>query len=572
MGIFKKFSLADWLKQLGGACRRFPASVLLLAFLTGLLVFLNHGGVDRVDVKWRFFYIFFPATGALLAASLQLLTEDFKSHVAAVVTQVVLLAAWLGVSLWLTQFDRFSMPQFVAVSATVVTMVLSLFLLCFYHRDDDVPFWNFSQRTFVALVAGFVVGGILTLGLVLFVQSLEWLFGVTVKDNMFADIPSVCMVFIAPLLTMSLMPAGDEKRDHSVQGFSGFIKGVVQYLFIPLLLLYLVTLYIYAAKILITWQLPVGWVCYLVSASMLGMVILLFITYPVQHEHGSTFFKTLMRWMPLVMLPLLVLMSVAIGRRLSDYGITVSRLYVLVFNIWCYVVCFGLVLCRNRRIWWVPATFAVVLFLISVGPQSIPNMTRRQLLCEARDAFAASGVTQLPMSGEQYDRWLDSADEKVAASIDAKLFYLQTYYDIDTTLGLLDKDAVVGAVMSGYDRVKDNAAQPSIYYSNYNLIQDVDLPQGFTHMTIVDGDVDDLVGKQGNRLTIALGSNGDDAHQFEFDLKQFAERDKERNRASSIKPLVVSNEGKTLVVQNFTVQLEGDSITYINLSGILLTK
>ena len=571
MGIFKKFSLADWLKQLGGACRRFPASVLLLAFLTGLLVFLNHGGVDRVDVKWRFFYIFFPATGALLAASLQLLTEDFKSHVAAVVTQVVLLAAWLGVSLWLTQFDRFSMPQFVAVSATVVTMVLSLFLLCFYHRDDDVPFWNFSQRTFVALVAGFVVGGILTLGLVLFVQSLEWLFGVTVKDNMFADIPSVCMVFIAPLLTMSLVPAGDEKRDHSVQGFSGFIKGVVQYLFIPLLLLYLVTLYIYAAKILITWQLPVGWVCYLVSASMLGMVILLFITYPVQHEQGSTFFKTLMRWMPLVMLPLLVLMSVAIGRRLSDYGITVSRLYVLVFNIWCYVVCFGLVLCRNRRIWWVPATFAVVLFLISVGPQSIPNVTRQRLLGEARNAFASTGIARFPMSGEQYDRWLKSTDEKAAASIDAKLFYLQTYYDFDTTLGLLDKDAVVGA-KSNNSTSSDDVSKPSIYYSNYDLINDVSLPQGFTRITAVDGDIDDLVKKEGNRITLALTGSGSDVHQFEFDLKQFALRDKERNSADQVSPLVVSNEGKTLVVQNFTVQLEGDSITYINLSGILLTK
>lgn len=571
MGIFKKFSLADWLKQLGGACRRFPASVLLLAFLTGLLVFLNHGGVDRVDVKWRFFYIFFPATGALLAASLQLLTEDFKSHVAAVVTQVVLLAAWLGVSLWLTQFDRFSMPQFVAVSATVVTMVLSLFLLCFYHRDDDVPFWNFSQRTFVALVAGFVVGGILTLGLVLFVQSLEWLFGVTVKDNMFADIPSVCMVFIAPLLTMSLVPAGDEKRDHSVQGFSGFIKGVVQYLFIPLLLLYLVTLYIYAAKILITWQLPVGWVCYLVSASMLGMVILLFITYPVQHEHGSTFFKTLMRWMPLVMLPLLVLMSVAIGRRLSDYGITVSRLYVLVFNIWCYVVCFGLVLCRNRRIWWVPATFAVVLFLISVGPQSIPNVTRQRLLGEARNAFASTGIARFPMSGEQYDRWLKSTDEKVAASIDAKLFYLQTYYDFDTTLGLLDKDAVVGA-KSNNSTSSDDVSKPSIYYSNYDLINDVSLPQGFTRITAVDGDIDDLVKKEGNRITLALTGSGSDVHQFEFDLKQFALRDKERNSADQVSPLVVSNEGKTLVVQNFSVQVEGDSVRYISVSGIMFSK
>ena len=34
MGILKQFSIADWIKQVGGACRRFPVAVLLLVFLS----------------------------------------------------------------------------------------------------------------------------------------------------------------------------------------------------------------------------------------------------------------------------------------------------------------------------------------------------------------------------------------------------------------------------------------------------------------------------------------------------------------------------------------------------------
>jgi len=572
MGDFKRISLAMWFKQVGGACRRFPVAVLLLAFLSCFLLHLNHGGAGKVDVKWCFFYIFYPATGALLAVSLQLLTEEFKNRIAAIVTQAVVHATWLGVSLYLAQFDHFSVPQLVAVSATVVTMALSIFLTCFYHKNDDVPFWNFSQRVFVALMAGFVVGVVLTLGLILFVQSLDWLFGLTFKDSVFADVPSVCMVFLAPLLAMSQFPRGKEKWDRSMAGYSGFVKGVAQYLFIPLLLLYLVTLYVYAAKILFSWQLPVGWVCYLVSASMLGMLILLFVTYPVQHEQASSFFKSVMRWLPMALLPLLALMSVAIGRRLSDYGITMSRLYVLVFNIWCYVVCIGLLLGRNKRIWWVPASFAVVLFLISVGPQSIPNMTQRHLIAQARKAFVSSGIQRLPMTGEQYDAWLASVDGKIAASIDAKIHYLQTYYDVNVTCGLLGKDAVVG-VASNSDNDSGGVTKPSINYSNYDLIKDVVLPKSYTRLTVVEGDLDDLVSRHGSNVMLAMRGGASSAeHLFEFDIRQFAGCDKERNHGTDVEPLVINNDDKTLVVESFSVQLEGDSIVHIAVSGLLFSN
>ena len=572
MDILKRFSLADWLKQVGGACRRFPVAVLLLVFLTGYLMLLIHRNETPGDWKWNFFFIFYPATGSLLAVSVQLLTEDFKHRAVAFITQVLVHALWLGVSLYLTQFDQFSMQQMVGVSATVVSMVLSLFLLCFYRKDDDVPFWNFAQRLFVALVAGVMVGGILSLGIVLFVQSLDWLFGMNV-DGWFPYIPTFCMVLLAPLLALSQIPEGNQKRIRHVAPYTGFGKGVVQYLFIPLLLLYMGTLYVYAAKILLTWQLPVGWVCYLVSASMLGMVILIFVTYPIQHEEGKSIFKRLTRWLPLAMLPLLVLMSVAIGRRVSDYGITVSRLYVVVFNLWCYVVCIGLLLCRNRRIWWVPASFAAVLFLTSVGPWSIPNVTERRLLDEAREAFRASGVKQLPLNGTQYDKWLQSVDEKVAKSIDAKLAYLERDYGYDSTLGLLEKDAVVGPYSRSVDQA-DEVSEALRYYNNEeNLLRSVEIPQGYSRMSAVH--TIELVEQQGNHLVLEVNAwigETMSTYRFEALLNQFAERDVERSRHHTVEPLILSNGNAALVVDDYSLTLSGTSVSYANISGILFVK
>ena len=575
MNIFKRFSLADWLKQLGGACRRFPVAVLLLVFLTGYLVLLIHRGGNPIDEKWNFFYVFYPATGALLAISLQLLTEDFKRRMVAFLTQVLVHALWLGGSLYLTQFGRFTMQQMVGVSATVATMVLSPYLLCFFRKDDDVPFWNFAQRLFVALVSGILVGGILTLGIILFVQSLDWLFDVQV-DGWFPYIPTVCMVLLAPLLAMSQIPAGEQKHIRQISPFTGFNRGVVQYLFIPLLLLYLATLYVYAAKILFTWQLPVGWVCYLVSASMLGMVILIFISYPVQHEQGRSFFKGLTRWLPLAMLPLLALMSVAIGRRLSDYGITVARLYVVVFNLWCYAVCIGLLLCRNKRIWWVPASFAVLLFLISVGPWSIPNVTEKRLLGEVREAFVKSGVKQLPLTGFQYAEWLPSVDKKVAKSIDSKLCYLQMAYDYDSTLGLVNKDAHVGSFSTDrgvdYSVVMDDTSLR--YYNNSeNLMRNIQVPDGYTHMTAVQGV--ELVDQHGIRVVLdvhAWMTANVTTYRFETTLNQFIDRDIERNHHDSVEPLILDNGDAAMLVEQFSLTLQGDSVTHVGISGILFTR
>lgn len=576
MEVFKRFSPSVLIERFGHGIRRFPVAVLLLVFLTVYLMSLINHDDGPVSEKWNFFFIFFPATGALLAVSLQLLTEDFKHRLTAIVTQVLVLALWLGVSLYLTQFERFSMQQLVGVSATVVTMVLSLFLLCFYRKDDDVPFWNFAQRLFVAITAGVVVSGILTLGIILFVQSLDWLFGMEV-NGWFLYIPTFCMVLLAPLLAMSQIPEGEQKHIRRIAPYTGFIKGVSQYLFIPLLLLYIATLYVYAAKILITWQLPVGWVCYLVSASMLGMVILIFITFPLQYEQGNSFFKKLMRCLPLAMLPLLVLMSVAIGRRLSDYGITVSRLYVVVFNLWCYVVCIGLLLSRNRRIWWVPASFAVVLLLISVGPWSIPNVTEHRLQAEVREAFASSGVKKLPLTGTQYEKWLKTADEKLVRSVDSKLFYLQTDYGYESTNALVEDDAIVGSM----DRIQvdrdNNITQEGhdMHFYNHegNLMTHVEVPQGYTHMECVDNVM--LVDEQGNQLVFEASiilNDEEKKYRFEASLNQFVKRDHDRNNDERVEPLILDNGTAALVVDYFTLTIHNNTLDYYSVSGILFTK
>ena len=567
MGILKKFSLKAQIERFGQSIKRFPLAMLFVLFLTGFIIYLNHGG--HPDDKLMFFLIFYPATGALLAVALSLLTEDFKNWRIAVPIQVLVHAAWFAVSAYLAQFERFSLPQIIAVSATVFAIGMSIFLVCFYRKRQEVPFWNFSIRTIVSLFVAVAIGGALTLGLLLLTESLKMLFGFYINNMVYADIWTVCMVLLAPSLFMALIPKGENKYQTAVPEFSGFAKGVVQYLFIPLLLLYMVTLYAYAAKILLQWTLPVGNVSYLVSGSMLLMVLLLYFTYPIQHQEGNKLFKHVTRWLPVAMLPLLALMTVAIGRRLSDYGITVSRLYLLVFNVWCYCVCLWLIFTRNKRIWLIPASFALILFLISVGPQSIANITQRQLKNEARNAFTASGLTQFPLSGEQYEKWLKSVDEKTAASIDSKLDYLQDFYRYDSIEDLIGKDAVVGRVS---EKTDENASGYE-HYSNWSLITRANIPGGYRQMTWVGNERDESTEVDGDKITVVIETEDGLQNTFELSMKALIALDEEKWKDQKPDPLILDNGKALFLVNRYSMSINPNkTLDFLNIEGLLITR
>ena len=569
MRFSKKFSMHSLAYSFGQSFRRFPVAMVLVLFLTCFLLFLNHGG-DLGDKK-EFFFIFYPGTGALLAVALSLLTEDFKSKWAALATQVIVHAAWLGISIYLSQFDRFSIPQLIAVSATVFAIGMSVFLICFYRRRHELAFWNFSTRTVLGLAVATAIGGALTLGLLLLVESLKMLFGIIIHQEVYMDIWTVCMTLLAPVLFMNLIPKGENKYLNEAPAFSRFAKGVIQYLFLPLLGLYIITLYAYGAKILYQWSLPVGGVSYLVTGSMVLMVLLIYLTHPLQHQEGNKLFKRVTRWLPVIMLPMLALMTVAIGRRLADYGITVSRLYLLVFNVWCYAVCLWLIFTRNKRIWLIPASFATILLLISVGPQSIANVTERQLKKEALTAFTASGIKQFPLTGEQYEKWLKETDTKVARSIDSKLHYLFTDYGYRSISNLVDKGVITGRYSSVDEQAAINEFN-SYTYSNKDLILDTPVPQSYSSMSKVSLSDGNIVKIDGDKVLFTVTDSKSVEHQFKLDVKQLAANDIDKNPYGVDGPLIVDNGEALLMIDDFEVTVNSTGSNYFSILGILFTK
>ena len=148
-------------------------------------------------------------------------------------------------------------------------------------------------------------------------------------------------------------------------------------------------------------------------------------------------------------------MSVGIGRRFSDYGVTIQRLYLLLFNLWCYAVCIGLIVCRSRKVMWVAWSFVAILLLVSVFPVNISSYTHNRLQKQVRELLAKHNMTKFPISSKTYTTLLKQVGYQQAKSFAGKLNYLNRTYGRKTIEDIINPRYLVADY-----QVEDMYSQP----------------------------------------------------------------------------------------------------------------
>lgn len=432
--FMSKDTFRHWQEGLQSIVQRFPMTLFFTIASCLSLMCLNHDLLfDGQTKQLEFLLVFYPLTATILSLMLHLWTEDMRQRLKAWGWQGVLHALWLALCIyWATEYEL-SIGQSIAAGTCVGAMFVGWFTLPFAQQANDRPAINFLIRL---MGSGIIAAGtslVLFLGILLLIQSFKYLFNMDIENTLYADTAIVCFTLVAPLLFMFQLPKDEQKYSQYNWLQHKFGNGIIHYLLIPLHLAYVITLYLYAAKILVTWELPNGWVSTLVSVLMLLTVIILFLLYPI-HQQGQAkpVDRLAVRYLPIIVLPLLVLMSVGIGRRFSDYGVTIQRLYLLLFNLWCYAVCIGLIVCRSRKVMWVAWSFVAILLLVSVFPVNVSSYTHNRLQKQVRELLAKHNMTKFPISSKTYTTLLKQVGYQQAKSFAGKLNYLNRTYGRQT--------------------------------------------------------------------------------------------------------------------------------------------
>ena len=354
-------SIATLNQNLAAAVRKYY-SMLLVAFVAAVAFVLE---IERGSA-WQVggvadFYLKVGWVG-LLGISLQ-----FALHIAQQRYRIkwplplVGLLVLVGYYFWLPA-GNIDQPYTVALlGVSAVSFHLLVAVVPFWKPGNAEGFWDYNKNVFINMVQTGIFTVVIWGGLALALVAVEHLFGVHVPSDCWGYLATTVLI-LGSALVFALFAKGGFETLETVQPYPLVLKFFVQYVLIPLLIVYLLILYSYGLMILLDWNLPQGWVSYLVLAySFLGVFSLLLL-HPLREVADKIWVRFFSRAFYITLLPLLVLLFVAIGVRINDYGVTENRYYVLLAACWLLGMAVYQLLTRRNRIWVIPVSLLLVAY------------------------------------------------------------------------------------------------------------------------------------------------------------------------------------------------------------------
>lgn len=255
-----------------------------------------------------------------------------------------------------------------------VALCASLFLLFLVigNLKKEKGFEMYLVRLFLQAVVAGIFSGVVFLGLSGAVFTVSSLFSLEVLYDFYLKLFVGVFGILGSFLFMSGIPEPGE--DISYDTYPKILKSLMVNVVIPLFMIYAAILLVYFAKILITWQWPVGLVSNLVIwYALIGTGVFFFVQPLTEENRWAEIFS---KYFPIVLIPLLAMMFVSMGIRVKYYGITESRYYVLLAGIWLLGSMLHLIFSKQKKNPMLLLTLAILVALSSVGPWSAFSVSK----------------------------------------------------------------------------------------------------------------------------------------------------------------------------------------------------
>ena len=284
---------------------------------------------------------------------------------------IKLLFQLLGIALAIAYY--FSLPDEFMVTSTIrfVLFALSFHLLIafipFITHGEMNAFWQYNKMLFLRILTGAVYTNVLYVGLALALLAIEKLFAINVDKNLYFYL----WLVLTGVFNTCFFLAGFPNAYADLEGITDYPKGLkifTQYILLPIITIYLLILYAYMFKIVFTQQWPVGWVSYLVLGFSVAGILSLLLIHPIRNDANNKWMLGFSRFFYFAIFPLLILLFFAIERRVSDYGITELRYFVLVLALWLFFIATYFLVSNKKNIKIIPLSLCVIAFLTSFGP------------------------------------------------------------------------------------------------------------------------------------------------------------------------------------------------------------
>ncbi|ANQ50883.2 DUF4153 domain-containing protein [Flammeovirga sp. MY04] len=261
---------------------------------------------------------------------------------------------------------------------------LLVFIAPSLHKGYELHFWVLAKEIILTFIECVFYAFVIGFGIFVAISAVHFLFDININNKRYAEVMSFCLIFLTTIFFAGRMQ-GVNSKQNMVFDYPEILKNFTQFILIPLVLLYLIILYIYGGQILMNQDWPKGWVSYLsIGFSVLGIVSIILI-YPVRNDENN-------KWIPLfnkgflyTLFPIIFLFCAAIWRRISEYGITENRYYLIALGVWLFFISVYTLIKRDHFIKMIPMSLSVVCILSAFGPLSAFNVSKNSQLERLND-------------------------------------------------------------------------------------------------------------------------------------------------------------------------------------------
>ncbi|MCC6282577.1 MAG: DUF4153 domain-containing protein [Saprospiraceae bacterium] len=359
-------------------CRRFPAT--MLAAFTGVIVLvllLERGNSSNEDLLAR---IWMAAqlglallTGLLVFAEASDWSAGRKGLVQGIGVAALAAYGWYLFEQPNAAFENLHLPRYM-----ILLVVAHLFVSVapYLNRRTVADFWEYNRRLFANFVVGATFTMILFAGLALAILAVDQLFDLNLSERIYARL----FILLAGIFNTSyFLYHFPEKYEFDSQdaSYNAVFRNLCKYILIPIVGLYFLILYAYGAKIIGTWSLPRGWVGSLVIGFSVAGIFTYLLNFYLPQFDDSKLVNLYKKWFWWIVLPLTVLLFVAIGTRISDYGVTEPRFIVTQIGLWLAITCLYFLFSKSDNIKFIPISLGLIALSIAVGPLNAFSVAKR---------------------------------------------------------------------------------------------------------------------------------------------------------------------------------------------------
>ena len=315
---------------------RFPLTIFcgIIVFLLSFYVLETSGTNNNRFIEEVLKFIFLMILCIPLTAALELVREKYLSgknkwiiRALNAVIAIVFIVFYRFYYLYEVGKEAFFGNSEKLLATGIIFFLFFLLAPIIGKKDEEEKYF---QSVIVDKAVTILFSVVLFLGLTVVFLTVDGLSLIKLEGKIYVE----TWLFVVFVFAMIFFASKLKKVDESLEEYEihKVFKFLIYFIVIPLITIYTGILYIYFGKMLVTRSWPQGLVSHLILwYTIFSLFIMIMVTPMIKKDPVAKVFK---KYFPFASIPLLALSIVSISKRISQYGVTELRYFIVLLGIW----------------------------------------------------------------------------------------------------------------------------------------------------------------------------------------------------------------------------------------------